>query len=142
MGRVIESPIESWEKDLVKIATGENYTPTYAGANDYLKKFAYKKMSDKKLETLANQYKTTIKNSSFLNAMGYVLMGEKQSSLALQVFKMNTLLFPADSNTWDSLGEAYFNLGNKAKAIEMYKKVLELKPNNSNALEQLKKLQP
>ena len=50
------------------------------------------------------------------------------------------LVFPLSYNTYDSLAEGYGHLGNDAKAIENYQKVLELKPDNSHAKRQIEKL--
>ncbi len=47
---------------------------------------------------------------------------------AIEVFILNTKRFPASANTWDSLGEAYATTGDKAKAIESFKKSLTLNP--------------
>lgn len=75
-----------------------------------------------------------------MNAWGYALLGENKQNEATEIFKINTELFPESANVWDSLGEAYMLAGNKELAIKNYKKSLELNPNNSNAVDQLKKL--
>jgi tetratricopeptide (TPR) repeat protein len=139
-GRIIESPVESWEKDLVKLSTMQPYTPNYNAGNQYMASIKSKKMSDAAMEKLAERYKTTFKNSAQLNAIGYLFLYQKQIPKAIQTLKLNTLLFNKDSNTWDSLAEAYATIGNKTKAIELYKKVLEIKPGDSNAIAQIKKL--
>ena len=43
-------------------------------------------------------------------------------------------------HTYDSLGEAYLVAGEREKAINNYKKSLELNPKNTNATEALKRL--
>lgn len=75
-----------------------------------------------------------------LNSWGYKLIGQKQQQKALEIFKLNTHLYPLSANTYDSLAETYWLLGDTNKAVELYKKVLELKPDNKHATEQLKKL--
>ena len=54
--------------------------------------------------------------------------------------QLNVEAYPASSNVYDSLGEAYMDDGNTGLAIVNYKKSLELDPNNTNAVEMLKKL--
>lgn len=76
-----------------------------------------------------------------LNDQGYHLLARKKTEDAVKVFKLNTELFPSAFNTWDSLGEAYMILGDKPKAIEYYKKSLELNPKNDNAKKYLADLQ-
>jgi CubicO group peptidase (beta-lactamase class C family) len=75
-----------------------------------------------------------------LNNVGYQLLGIKKFNDAIEVFKQNTVDFPASFNAWDSLAEGYMDNGNKDLAIKYYKKSLELNPNNTNATDQLKKL--
>jgi tetratricopeptide (TPR) repeat protein len=73
--------------------------------------------------------------------MGYDLLRVKKIDEAIALFTLNTQDFPKSSNVWDSLGEAYMVKGDKPKAIENYKKSLELDPNNKGAIENLKKLE-
>lgn len=75
-----------------------------------------------------------------LNNFGYQLMQAGELDMAIEVFKLNTELFPDIANTFDSLAEAYMNKGNKEQAIANYKKVLELRPQNENAKKMLEKL--
>ena len=74
----------------------------------------------------------------------YAASFEKHKELALEVLKLNTLLFPNSFNTYDSYGEALANVGKKEEAIMMYKKSIALNPANEGgkkALEQLMKNQ-
>ena len=80
-------------------------------------------------------------NDMHLNMFGYQLMNKKDIDLAIEVFKINTDLFPDVPNVWDSLGEAYMKNGDKSLAIENYRKVLELEPNNQHAKMMLDKLE-
>ena len=59
---------------------------------------------------------------------------------AMEVFKLNTRLFPRSANAYDSLGEAYLVLGDKENAILNYQKSLQLNPGNKNAEKILKQL--
>ncbi len=56
------------------------------------------------------------------------------------MFKLNVFAFPKSANAFDSLGEAYLEVGNRDLAIENYKKSLLLNPENKNAEEVLKRL--
>ena len=68
-----------------------------------------------------------------VNAVGYVLLRSQRAEQALEVFELNTRVFPEASNTWDSLGEAHMMLGHDDDAIRAYERSLELDPNNENA---------
>jgi len=85
----------------------------------------------------AKDYQKSIDN---LNDFGYVLMENGELKKALEVFKLNVYLFPNSWNVYDSYGEALLNSNNKAEAIKMYKKSIELNPKNENAKIVLAKL--
>jgi cytochrome c-type biogenesis protein CcmH/NrfG len=51
-----------------------------------------------------------------------------------------TELFPESGNAFDSLGEANLVLGRKTRALECYRKALQLNPDNANARERVKRL--
>lgn len=75
-----------------------------------------------------------------LNNLGYTLMRQQKLSEAIALLKLNVEFYPKAWNTYDSLGEAYMNAGEKELAIANYKKSLELNLQNSNGREMLKKL--
>lgn len=75
-----------------------------------------------------------------VNQRGYDLLSESQFAKAIEVFRLNVLVFPGSGNAWDSLGEAYAAAGSTDRAIEAYRKSLELDPKNTNAEEVLKRL--
>lgn len=68
-----------------------------------------------------------------VNTWGYQLLEQNKKNEALQVFKLNTLLFPKSWNVYDSYGEILETLGNRKEAIINYRKSLELNPDNTNA---------
>jgi len=72
-------------------------------------------------------------SESGINKLGYELMKSKKKEDALKIFKLNTILYPAGANAFDSLGECLLLLGRKEDAIKAYKRSLELNPNNENA---------
>lgn len=76
-----------------------------------------------------------------LNGLGYRLLEAKRVKDAIEIFKLNVEMFPQRFNTYDSLGDAYAENGDKALAIQNYKKVIELNPKNPLAIEKLKKLE-
>lgn len=80
-------------------------------------------------------------NENEVNLWGYSLINQGKLKKALAVFKLNVHLFPDSYNTYDSLAEGYWHLGNYAKAVNGYQKVIELQPNNHYAKGQIKKLQ-
>jgi tetratricopeptide (TPR) repeat protein len=72
-----------------------------------------------------------------VNAAGYVLLQSEQAEAAVEVFELNTRVFPDAFNTWDSLGEGAAELGRFEEAIRYYERSLELNPDNTNAVEMI-----
>jgi tetratricopeptide (TPR) repeat protein len=79
-----------------------------------------------------------------INEAGYKLMNDKQMEAAEYILGLNTKLFPASANAWDSYAEANWKAGKNEKAIEYYNKAIELDPkgvtgdNARNMLEKIK----
>lgn len=76
-----------------------------------------------------------------INRLGYDLLHNGQTALALEAFRTNVILNPEDANAYDSLAEALAVAGLKADAIASYKRSLELKPDNEKGRAALKELQ-
>ncbi|MGG5211074.1 serine hydrolase [Chryseobacterium sp. MIQD13] len=76
----------------------------------------------------------------YLNNVGYGQLNKKEFTKAIDVFRLNTLLYPERANTYDSLGEAYLKAGQKEKAKESYQKALQIDPKNEDASKILKTL--
>jgi tetratricopeptide (TPR) repeat protein len=72
-------------------------------------------------------------NESVLNSIGYYYLGKGRFEDAIAVFEYNTILFPSSGNVFDSLGEAYYNKGDKQNALLNYKRSLALDPGNTTA---------
>lgn len=87
----------------------------------------------KDLKTFINSEGYAIENDRQLNNIGYRFLQNEMTDAAIEVFKLNTEMFPDVANTYDSLGEAYLNSGNKEEAKKNYTKVLQLDPENENA---------
>ena len=78
-----------------------------------------------------------------LNNYGYQLLQGGNTAGAVEVFEANVKKNPTDPNAWDSLGEGYFNNGQKDKAIESFKKSLSINPPanvKANSLKILKQM--
>ena len=92
-------------------------------------------------DLIVNFHPTDLK-SIILNQIGYEFLFEDDLEEAIKVFQLNVDLFgKEDANVWDSLGEAYLLKGNKHKALEYYKKALQIDPNFPTALEAVQKLE-
>jgi hypothetical protein len=74
-----------------------------------------------------------------LNSLGFQLAGRQELAAAVIVLEVNTRLYPDSANTWDSLGEVLLQDGQRARALECYRKVLEVLPRDKQAHEALKR---
>ena len=119
--------------------------PKFSGANLILIK-----AKEVGIKQAINNYKTLTNtkdstkyffNERECNSLGYYLLRNNKIDDAIQLFKFNAEQFPASSNVFDSLGEAYLNAGDKKNALLSYKKVLELDPNNGNVADIIKNLE-
>ncbi|MFK7738540.1 MAG: two-component regulator propeller domain-containing protein [Pirellulaceae bacterium] len=75
-----------------------------------------------------------------LNNVGYQLLWEKELDRAIDLFTLNTMLYPESFNTFDSLAEAYLRKGNESLAIENYQQSLEINPQHKSAATEIQKI--
>ena len=79
-------------------------------------------------------------NERELNQLGYDLLRGDKVEEAIAIFELNVKEYPKSWNAYDSYAEALMIKGEKDGAIKNYKKSIELNPNNTGGVEQLKKL--
>lgn len=82
--------------------------------------------------------KASLENT--LNDLGYQFIYKNENEKALEIFKLNTLLFPSSSNAFESFGELLLKINKKEEAIKMYKKATELNPEGNQAKKVLEDL--
>ena len=106
----------------------------------------YKSILDKEgTENLVEKYYTYIEKNpeqkaaaeGEINSLGYFYLNQNKIEEALALFEVNVMVYPASSNVYDSYGEALMKNGENEKAIENYKKSVELNPGNANGIAML-----
>jgi len=80
-------------------------------------------------------------NEFFVNVLAYNYSSDQDEEILCAILKKNIESFPKSSTAYDSLAYAYFSHGKKAAAIECFKKVLELDPDNTNAKKMIQRLE-
>tara|TARA_R110002051_G_scaffold181774_1_gene251261 strand:+ start:29419 stop:30858 length:1440 start_codon:yes stop_codon:yes gene_type:complete len=96
---------------------------------------------EKSFEELTTNFHPEEPKDIILNDLGYAyIFGANDIDSAIKLFELNTKLFPSIANTWDSLGEAYYKKGDKKKALENYKKALEIRPDLASAKKMVYKI--
>jgi tetratricopeptide (TPR) repeat protein len=79
----------------------------------------------------------TIRERTF-NRLGYQMLGDRKIEIAIEIFKINTKLYPKSSNTYDSLGDGYWRAKDTINAVLSFKKALSINPENRRAIRFLK----
>jgi tetratricopeptide (TPR) repeat protein len=132
VGRIVESPRKSMEKDLLDILTGQKYQPNYAAGKWFLQKMD--RTSLKKLykdsSAIIQKIRPGLKNSAELSSIGYVLMDRNEKDKAIFTFLVNTGLYPLSMSTYNGLASAYIQNGEKEKAKLVLEKAKQVEPNN------------
>lgn len=72
-------------------------------------------------------------NEEALNNFGYQLLSAHLTQQAQDLFYINMNLHPQSANVYDSYAEACLKLGDKAQALQYYKRTLSMQPQNPNA---------
>lgn len=141
LGRIIESPVESLEKDMVKIIEGLPYTPGYGEVADVIDfvEHSPKKNLHTAIAIQIPKWKESIKEIYHLNSVGYLLTTVNEWEKAITVFIISIQLFPADATAYKKLAEIYMKQGDKEQAKVNYRKVLELEPGNEDAKKALER---
>jgi len=76
-------------------------------------------------------------NPIYLDTFGFVLFQKKQYEAAAKQLEIAVSLNANDQEIWEHLGDAYFMLGNEAKALECWNKGLMLNPTHSKLKEKI-----
>lgn len=128
INRINEFPVVSLEKDLLYIILNKNYQPNY-GSHSLIRQWLQEGTltdDNTSIRGLAEQLRHRLSGEHELNSLGYLLLNHEKKAAALQIFRMNYLLFPESANTNSSLGEGFYETGNHVRAVEFLEKSLAL----------------
>lgn len=137
VNRIVEHPVTSLEADILAIIK-QNYTSNYSGVtlvNNTLNEMGVEKFRKKK-KKLMSQLQPVISNWRELNTYSYLLFHKGEQAEAMEVARLNILLYPEESGTYVRLGHELKATGNLAEAQENYEQALALDPDNKE-LQQL-----
>lgn len=81
-------------------------------------------------------------NEQEMNRLGLQMFYNNYQTAGLEVLRLNTVLFSASWNVYDSYAEGLKVVGRRQEAILMYRKSLELNPRNQGAERALADLTP
>ncbi|MEM9984811.1 MAG: hypothetical protein AAF804_06920 [Bacteroidota bacterium] len=133
VARMVEFPRNDLLTDLGQIALGLPSEPNYPAAN-----YLMQQIDSLGIEAIWADVQPHVRKSwklvgksSELNTLGYVYLRAGRVEEALFVFKLNTIFFPFNPNTWDSYAEGLVEAEESDAALAAYKRALELNPENS-----------
>ncbi|WP_040281154.1 thioredoxin family protein [Psychroserpens damuponensis] len=139
MNRIVEHPVESFEKDMLNIVTNNDYKSNYqivTKVNNILKNEGLNGLK-KQQEQLTTSFKDKVESMYELNTYGRILYSINQHEEAITVFDLNTKLFPNQPITYMSLANTLGVYGERTEAIAVLEKAIQLFPNNKDLLKNL-----
>ena len=83
---------------------------------------------------------TSVVSAVALQQLGYFALLAKDYPEAIRRLERSVAIDPKQVQSWVWLAQAYQNSGNRARAIEYYRKALQLNPKEPNSLKALKAL--
>jgi tetratricopeptide (TPR) repeat protein len=142
VARINEYPAETLERDLLKILTKSQYSPSYASYEVLREWQKQGLLADENISVkgLGSKLRSVLTHEGELNAAGYVFLRRGDIKEAITIFRVNVYLYPQSANCFDSLGEAYAIGGFKEKSIMAYEGALKLDPTNEYVKKQLEAL--
>jgi CubicO group peptidase (beta-lactamase class C family) len=130
---------------VVDILENKPYRLPKMDASVWLQKEIEKAGIDSAISRYRTIYKTDTAaydcSESVLNSYAYTLLRANHVTEAIQVFLLNTEIYPNSFNVFDSLADAYEKAGDKPRTLLNCQKALQLDPNNEYEKNRIKRLQ-
>lgn len=143
LARIVEYPLESWERDLLRIAQQrEPYTANYH-TYPIIRQWLHRGiLSDTNVSVngLANRLRYEVTSEGELNACAWVLLSRGQIQEAVTILRINAIIYAQSSRALENLAEGYEKLGKPQNAIRSLERALELDTKNLSALKAIVRL--
>ena len=141
--RLVESPVNDLETDLAQIALGFSSEPNYRAATYLLELFEAESLDSiyKNVQTHFSEVYQRVGKERELNTLGYVFQYSDRMPEALLTFEINSVIFPYSPRVLNSYAEALVKNDQKDRAIELFRRAVELEPTLESAVNQLKELE-
>jgi len=101
--------------------------------SEYLKSNQFDKALEAYLTIQKKDSLDTAIDEKNFNKLGYNELHNKNYKKALQIFKINMILYPNSANVYDSYADALKQNGDTLHAVEFYKKSLKIDSGNQRA---------
>lgn len=94
-----------------------------------------------RIESIKGEQDKFVFSENDLNGLGYMMLRYNQQEAAILIFKFNVELYPDSWNVYDSLAEAYLKMEQNDKALQNYRKVLSMNPDDTRVADIIKELE-
>lgn len=144
MGRIVEEPVVSLEKDLLTIVSGLPYATSYKGADRLMGMMERRTVAALMQDTIAvsEALRPLLKNFYELHTYAHVSLRADDAEKALLIASLNARLFPAEADVHYRKGFILQSMGRREAAAAAYERALQLKPDHELALKMLRVLRP
>ncbi|SER04012.1 Tetratricopeptide repeat-containing protein [Hyunsoonleella jejuensis] len=139
INRIVEHPVATLEKDILNIITSNDYESNYQIVTKINTILKYEGVNGfrKKQKKLVKNFKGKVSTMFELNTYGKVLYTENRKQEAIEVFKLNNMLFPDNPRSYMSLANTLGANKKKEEAIMILEKALERFPDNKDLAKNL-----
>ncbi|MGB3605893.1 MAG: thioredoxin family protein [Psychroserpens sp.] len=142
VNRIVEHPVDSFEKDIEHIIITNNYKSNYqivAQVNAIIEQEGLNALKRKR-KTLVKTFANNVSSMYELNTYGRILLGTDRTLEAIEVYKLNTKLFPDQPQAYLRLAIAQTQNKQSKKAIKTLKKAIKQFPENQDLIKNLETL--
>ena len=139
VNRIVEHPVESLEKDILNIISSNDYQSNYqivTKVSNILKEDGLNGLK-KQTKKLVKAFDGKVTSMYELNTYGRILYSTNRNTEAIEVFKLNTKLFPDNPRTHMSLANTLGINGYSNEAIKVIEKAIQQFPENQDLIENL-----
>lgn len=137
VNRIVEHPVNSLEQDMLDIVNKNGYTSNYhivSVVNAILTEDGLNGLKNKRF-ALAERFDQKVTLMFELNTYGRILYNGNQNEAAIEVFKLNTLLFPDEPRVYMSLANTLGASGYVKESIEVIDDAINHFPDNEDLIE-------
>ncbi len=134
INRIVEHPVESFEEDIYKIITTEDYQPRYPLVTEIHSILTKKglKCFKRKQKKLIKTYKENATSIYALNTYARVLYTSNHVQEAIEIFRLNTQIYPKEAMPYMSLANTLGANGKKEEAIIILENALKILPKHKD----------
>lgn len=136
VNRIVEHPVNSLEQDMLDIVQKNEYKSNYhivSVINTILTNDGLNGLKNQRL-ALVKRFEQKVTSMFELNTYGRILYNGNQNEAAIEVFRLNTLLFPDEPRVYMSLANTLGISGYVKESIEVIDDAIDHFPDNEDLI--------